>query len=52
VSGDNLAPLGSETVELLEFLGGEGARSHDASCLGVETTAKGKLTPVRVRRRT
>lgn len=52
VSGDNLAPLSSETVEFLEFFGSEGARSHDASCLGVETTTRGKLAPVRLRRRT
>jgi len=36
-AGDDLAPASGEVVEFLEFLGGEGARSHDASCLGVGT---------------
>jgi hypothetical protein len=33
VSGDNFAPLGSQTAEVLEFFGCEGSLCHDASCV-------------------
>jgi hypothetical protein len=45
-SGDDFAPLGGEAAECLEFLGGEGAACHDASCLGVETRSGGGVVPV------
>jgi hypothetical protein len=51
-SGDNLAPLGSEAAEFLDFVEGEGAVCHDASCVRVTTRAKGKVTTVRLWRRT
>jgi hypothetical protein len=51
-AGDNFTPLSGEAVEFLEFLGGEGAACHDASCVGVEISTKEKGDPVRLRRRT
>ena len=36
-SGDDLTPLSSEVVEFLQFVGGQLAAWHDASCLEVET---------------
>jgi hypothetical protein len=44
-SGDDFAPLSGEAVEFLEFVGGEGARGHDASCPGVESKTKEKRVP-------
>jgi hypothetical protein len=37
-AGDDFAPLGGQITEFLEFLGGELASRHGASCLGVRTT--------------
>jgi len=34
-SGDDFSPLGGEAAEFLEFLGGELAWRHGASCAGV-----------------
>ncbi len=51
-SGDDFAPLGGEAAKFVEFLGGEGAACHDASCLGVETRTGVKVTPVKLRLRT
>lgn len=44
-SGDDFAPLGSETTEFLQLLGGEGAACHDASCRGVTTRTGEKMVP-------
>jgi hypothetical protein len=49
--GNALAPLGRETLDLLELLGGEGAACQDASRLGVEKTTKERADPVKVQRR-
>jgi hypothetical protein len=51
-SGDDLAPLGGEVVEFLEFLGRKGAACHDASCIAVKTRAREKVVPVKLRPRT
>jgi hypothetical protein len=51
-SGHDLAPPGGQAAEFVEFLGGEGAPRHDASCLGVETRSKGQGALIKVRRRT
>jgi hypothetical protein len=45
VSGDDFAPLGGESAEFLEFLGGEAAWCHDASCLGDGTRTSEKRVP-------
>lgn len=44
-SGDDFAPLSGEAAEFVEFLRGEAAACHDASCLGVEVKARGKMAP-------
>jgi hypothetical protein len=43
--GDDFAPLGGEALEFLEFLRGEGAGCHDASCLGDGTRTSAKRLP-------
>ena len=50
-SGNDFAPLGSETLKLLKLFGSEGAACHDASCVGVETKTKEKVAPIKVWRR-
>ena len=47
-SGDNFAPLCGEATEFLDFLGGEVAVCHNASCVGVSKGAREKVTPVRL----
>ncbi len=47
-SGDDFAPLGGEAAELLDFVGGEVAVWHDASCVEVRTRAKEQLPSVRL----
>jgi hypothetical protein len=42
-AGDDLAPLGGQAAEFVEFLGGEGAACHDASSLGVATRVTEKV---------
>jgi hypothetical protein len=51
-SGDDFAPLGSESLEFLELLGSEGAAWHGASCIGVKTMVPEKMVSVNLRLRT
>jgi hypothetical protein len=44
-SGDDFAPLDGELADLVDVLGSEVTACHDASCLGVKTTAKGNGLP-------
>jgi hypothetical protein len=44
-SGDNFAPLCGEATEFLDFLGGEVAVCHNASCVEVKARTKEKVPP-------
>jgi hypothetical protein len=51
-SGNDVAPLCREVLELLQLFGCEGAMCPDASCVAVKTRSKAKVDLVRLWRRT
>ena len=48
-AGNDFAPLGGEAAEFLQFLRGERAVCHDASCVGVKSRKRDGVTPIKVR---
>jgi hypothetical protein len=51
-TGHNLAPLGRELTDFLEFLGREPTACHDASSLGVNAKPDQGLVPLGLRNQT